>query len=180
MVGVYQVSIRDNASGIEYIQDNRFDGIRTSLVEVTVPSSVGSAIASVRGTVGSAGQSISTPPGLKAEDWSFSINTAGKSVGDLSKVKGFDVVGKTKKVAFEITHTSENGTDTTNLSSTAVTVTGGGTADVKVVTVKAEGATQWIWSNAKTTKVGNVETTKTTGDVLIFDNQVQPSIEIIP
>ena len=179
MVGVYQVSLRDNTSAIEYIQDNRFDGTRTSLVEVTVPASVGSAIASVRGTVGSAGQSISTPPGLKAEDWSFEINTAGKSVADLSKVKGFDVVGKTKKMEFEITHTKEEGADSTQLDSKAVTVTGGDAVDVKVVTVKAEGATQWIWGNPITTKVGNVETSKTKGDVLIFDNQVQPSIEIV-
>ena len=178
MAGVYQVSIRDNTTSIEYIQDGRFDGVRTTLAEVTVPSTVGSAIVTIRGTVTNQGQSIATPPGIRVDDWEFAVNTAGKSIADLSKVKSFDVIGKVKKQQFEITHTKENGTDTTTLDSTAVTVTGGGSMGVGI-TAKAEGSTQWIWGKPVTTKVGDVETTVIKGDVLVFDNQVQPTIEPI-
>ena len=179
MAGEYQVSIRDNATTYEWPQAPAFDAVRTSLVEVTVPSSVGSAVVSVRGKASNKGQSIATPPGVQVvEDWSFVFATAGKSIADLSKVTGFDVVGKTKTDQFTITHTKEKGTDTTTLDSTAVTVTGGGSVGVGL-TAKAEGSTQWIWGTPVTKKDGDVETTTIKGDVLIFDKSKTPTIEPI-
>jgi hypothetical protein len=179
MVGEYQVTVRDNKSGNEYIQDQRFDGIQTAIVEVSVPGSVVSAILTVRGTVGRTAAAITTPPSLRAEDWHFSVNTAGKLVSDLTKVSGVDVVGKTKEVAFEVTRTVENGKETSVTNSNAVTITGGGGVDVKAVTVKLEGASEIKEENSTTTTQGNTETTKTSYKALVHDIQKEPSIEPI-
>jgi hypothetical protein len=178
MAGEYQVTIRDNKTGIEYIQEPWFDGVKTVIVEVVVPASALSAIVTVRGTVGRTGGAITTPPSLRAEEWSFSVNTAGKQVPDLSKVSGFDVVGKTKEVKFEVSRTVENGEESTHTDSNAVTITGGGEAGLKgAVTIKLEGATEIKGEEAKTTKQGDAVTTKTEYTARVHDIQTQPSIE---
>lgn len=179
MVGEYQVAIRDNKTGNEHIQDRRFDAVKTSIVEVPVPASVQSAIVTVRGTVGRTGGAITTPQSLRAEDWSFSVNTAGKQVPELSKVSGFDVIGKTKEVKFEVTRAIENGKDTTTTNSNAVTITGGGGLDVKAVTVKLEGANEIKEEKSTTSKQGDTETTKTEYTARVHDIQTQPSIEVV-
>ncbi len=179
MVGEYQVTIRDNKTGNEHIQDRRFDGVKTAIVEVSVPGSVQSAIVTVRGTVGRTSGAITVPPSLRAEDWSFSVNTAGKQVPDLTKISGFDVIGKSKEVKFEVTRTVEDGKETSVTNSNAVTITGGGGVDVKAVTVKLEGANEIKEEKSSTTKQGDTVTTKIEYTARVHDIQTQPSIEPI-